>query len=93
MAEPDSEPRVVIFSSPQCTQCEQAKALLNKQGIAFDERNLGSDEQHREDLLSRLPQVRALPQLFIDEVSIGSTEDLKILIEKGELNALLNKSS
>ena len=81
--------KVIIFSSPQCTHCEQAKALLAKHKIDFDERNIGISEKNRKDLLNRLPQVRALPQLFINDVSIGSTEDLQLLIDKGELEGLL----
>jgi len=87
MAKPDS--KVIIFSSPQCTHCEQAKALLGEHNIAFDERNIGTNEINRQDLLNRLPQVRSLPQLFINDVSIGSTEDLKILILKGKLEGLM----
>jgi len=87
MAKPG--PAVIIFSSPQCTHCEQAKALLGQHNIDFDERNIGTCEKHRQDLLNRLPQVRTLPQLFINNVSIGSTEDLQLLIQKGELEELL----
>ncbi len=85
------EPRVIIFSSPQCKYCEQAKALLNEQGIAYEERNIGSNYKHRQDLLARLPQVRTLPQLFVDETCIGGAEDLKILIQNGDLETRLRE--
>jgi len=86
------EPQVIVFSSPQCTHCERAKSLLDEQGITYDERNIGSSEQNRQDLLTRLPQARSLPQLFVNGVSIGSTEDLQQLIQQGRLEALLEES-
>jgi len=83
---------VIIFSGPHCAHCEQAKALLEEHDIAFDERNIESSEEHKQDLLARLPQVRALPQLFVNDVSIGSTEDLQLLVRDGRLQALLDGS-
>jgi len=80
---------VIIFSSPKCAYCEQAKTLLSEHGIDYDERNIGSSETHRQDLLARLPQVRTLPQLFVNETSIGGTEDLQLLIQNGGMEKLL----
>ena len=83
------EHRVIVYSSRQCPHCERAKAILQEQGIAFDERLIDSDEQHRQDLMALLPDVRNLPQLFIDGVSIGSTEDLQQLVQRGEMESIL----
>ncbi len=81
--------KVIMFSSSQCAHCEQAKTLLHKHNIAFDERNIETSDKDRQDLMTRLPTVRALPQLFVKDVSIGSTEDLQLLIQKGKLEGLL----
>ena len=67
--------------------------MLNEHDITFDERNIGTSEKDSQDLLARLPRVRTLPQLFVNDVSIGSTEDLQLLIQQGKLHALLDDSN
>lgn len=78
---------VEIFTSPQCHYCEQAKELLQRRGIAFDALDIAAEDAHREELIRRLPRVRALPQIFIDGRHIGGLEDLQIIDARGELDA------
>ncbi len=44
---------------------------------------------HRDELLRRLPNARALPQIFVAGEHIGSFEDLEILDRDGRLAAML----
>ncbi len=76
---------IEIFSSPGCSYCDRAKALLKEHGLEFTEYDLSADDAHREDLIARLPRVRALPQIFIDDEHIGGYDDLALIDEKGEL--------
>ncbi len=80
---------VEIFSSPSCGYCVRAKKLLTAVGAAFVERDISSSE-HREEFVRRLPRVRSVPQIFIDEIHIGGFEDLEILQNSGRLNELLS---
>ena len=88
-ANPASAVKVQVFSSPQCSYCEAAKTLLEVEGVDFESFDIASDKHHKEDLLSRLPTVRSLPQLFVNGDHIGGYEDLKLLIEQGKFQALL----
>ncbi|SPH17784.1 Glutaredoxin 3 [Defluviimonas aquaemixtae] len=69
--------RIEIFTGPGCAHCEVAKALLNRRGLTFEERDV-SEEAVREEFAQRLPRVRSIPQVFIDDEHIGGLEDLKL---------------
>ena len=86
-----SEPGMLIFTCPDCEYCSQAKALLNEQDVDFEERSI-ANVYNWQDLLVRLPTVRSMPQLFIDGLSIGGSEDLQRLIQRDELALLLYQS-
>jgi len=83
--------KVEVFSGPNCSYCEQAKALLQRKGIAFETLDIEADEDNRRELIERLPRARALPQIFINGNHIGSTEDLQIMDERGELDELMSE--
>ena len=67
---------IEIFTGPGCTYCDKAKALLDKYRLSYCERNIDNAEEF-EELRRRLPRARALPQIFVDGVHIGSFEDLQ----------------
>ena len=81
--------RVEIFSSQDCRYCEQARSMLDSRGIGYSSRDISQDDSAHRELLERLPHVRTLPQIFIDNKHIGSFEDLQALNDKGELDHLL----
>ena len=67
---------VIIWSKYNCTQCEQAKALLEQKGVEFEERKIG-DGWTKEDLLQAVPAARSVPQIFFDAEYVGGVEQLK----------------
>lgn len=66
----------IVWSKPQCPNCDQAKALLASKGIAVEERKIGNGYT-REDLLEAVPTARAVPQIFLDDQLIGGFSELK----------------
>jgi glutaredoxin 3 len=66
----------IVWSKPACPQCDQAKALLTQQGIAFEERRIG-EAYTREQLLEAVPTARSVPQIFLDSKHIGGFAELK----------------
>jgi glutaredoxin 3 len=81
--------KIEIFSGPNCGYCRRAKALLDAKGWAYEELDVAGEAGHREELMRRLPRVRALPQIFIAGEHIGSFEDLELLDRSGRLDALV----
>ena len=81
---------VTIYTTPWCPFCIQAKSLLKKKGIPFEE----IDVSGRTDLRSWLVQVsnqRTVPQIFINGTSIGGYSELSELDQQGELKPLLSE--
>ncbi len=72
---------VVVWSKPQCPQCDQAKNLLLQKNIKFEERKIG-EGYTREDLLEAVPSARSVPQIFVDDKHIGGYNDLVSYIKK-----------
>jgi len=71
---------VEIFTGPNCSYCVAAKALLDARGIGYLERDM-QDATVRQEFADRLPRVRSIPQVFIDDEHIGGFEDLKLHFE------------
>jgi glutaredoxin len=68
--------KAVVWSKYHCPYCDQAKALLKQQGIAFEEKKIG-DGYTKEDLLEAVPTARTVPQIFLDGEIIGGFTELK----------------
>ena len=68
--------KAVIWSKYHCPYCDQAKALLNMKGIAFEEKKIG-DGYTKEELLEAVPTARTVPQIFLDGELIGGFTELK----------------
>jgi glutaredoxin 3 len=71
----------VIWSKYHCPYCTQAKELLKKNDIQFEERKIG-DGWTREDLLEAIPDARSVPQILIDGTLIGGFTELKQKLNK-----------
>lgn len=68
--------KAVVWSKDACPFCVQAKALLERRGIEYEERNVSKDWT-REQLLEAVPDARTLPQIFLDGQHIGGFTDLR----------------
>lgn len=75
--------QAIVWSKNQCTYCDQAKALLQKQGIEFEERKIGNGWT-REDLLEAVPSARTVPQIFLDGKLIGGYTELRQHLTEGK---------
>ena len=79
--------RVKLYTTPSCPFCVRAKRLLQARGIPFEEVDVGGDDALREEIMQRTGR-RTVPQIFIDERSIGGFEELAVLDAAGELAGL-----
>ncbi len=69
--------QIEIFTGPGCRHCETAKALLEEKCLPYTERDM-SDAAVRAEFAERLPRAKSVPQIFIDGVHIGGSEDLQL---------------
>jgi len=80
--------RVIVYSTDPCPFCTQAKALLHKRGIEFDEITLARDPAGRDELVEKTG-FYTFPQVIIDGTVVGGYTELKAAAVSGELDALL----
>jgi glutaredoxin 3 len=68
----------------------RAKRLLEARGIAFVEIDVAHDDALRAEIVQRSGRY-TVPQIFIDERSIGGFEELAALDQAGELAGLVGE--
>jgi glutaredoxin 3 len=76
-------PAIVVYTRKLCIWCWKAKWLLKRHGLAFEERDAKSDEA-RAWLIARTGE-KTVPQVFVDEESIGGFEATRAWLESGGL--------
>ncbi len=67
--------KVVVWSKYNCAYCDQAKSVLSKNGLAYEERKIG-DGYTKEELLEDIPTARSVPQIVVDGTVIGGYNEL-----------------
>ena len=77
--------KVVVYTTENCPYCRMAKALLSSRSISFEEIRIDLDESKRDEMLHR-SQRRTVPQIFINDQSIGGYDDLAALAKSGKLD-------
>ncbi len=83
---------VEIYTWSTCPFCIRAKALLVKKGVDFTEYCIDGDEAARDVMTERANGKRSLPQIFINDQSMGGCDELYDLDSTGELDGLLEQS-
>jgi glutaredoxin 3 len=81
-----------MYTTMWCGYCARARGLLQKKGVAFEEIDVESDSSKREEMLQRANGRTSVPQIFIDGVHVGGSDDLAALDRAGKLDPLLGIS-
>ena len=76
--------KILIYSTQTCPYCVNAKQLLQREGISFEEINV--EDAEKRAYMEKLSGRRTVPQIFIGERHVGGFDDLKALYEGGALN-------
>jgi len=84
--------RVLMYSTASCPYCERARQLLTKKGQLFTEIRVDEAPERREEMIAKSNR-RTVPQIFINEQSIGGCDDLHALDDTGQLDKLLRVDS
>lgn len=84
--------KIVIYTTNYCGYCRRTKALLRLKNLPFDEINVEEDEAERKWLVKTTGQ-RTVPQIFINDKSIGGYAELVELEKSGELDNWINQNS
>lgn len=82
-------PTIDIYTKFGCPFCVRAKHLLDKKGAAYNEFDITMGGAKRDEMTSRAPQARTVPQIFIGDTHVGGSDELAALEAAGKLDALL----
>jgi len=83
---------VQIYTKNYCPYCMRAKQLLTRKGVEFDEVDVTNDLGAQEEMISRSRR-RTVPQIFIDGVHIGGSDDLVDADRDGRLDKLITQQT
>jgi len=80
--------RVELYTAPFCANCDRARALLERAGVAFAEIDLSRDLDRCCEL-EALTGGRSTPQVVVDGRPIGGYTELAALERSGGLHAFV----
>lgn len=83
---------VEVYTKFACPFCVRAKQLLDQKGVEYTEYDVSMGGDKRDEMVSRAPGARTVPQIFINDKAIGGSDDLAALERSGDLDALLAES-
>ena len=80
--------KITVYTTEPCAFCRQAKALLAKRGLPYDEINLEMDAVGRAELAARTGMM-TFPQVIIGEELVGGFTELADADRSGRLEQLV----
>jgi glutaredoxin 3 len=80
--------QVKVYTMEYCPYCVQAKNLLKRRGIAFEEIMVSTDDEAQWDALYRLTGMKTLPLIFHGERLVGGYQELAELDRTDQLQSL-----
>ena len=81
--------RIEIYTKAFSPYCSRAKKLLSEKGVEFEEHDITMGGPHRAEMIQRADGRSTVPQIFIDGVHVGGSDDLADLDRAGRLDAML----
>jgi glutaredoxin 3 len=82
-------PPVVVYTTPYCSFCISAKALLRRKGVDFTEISVAGAPDKRAEMVERANGLTTVPQIFIGSNHVGGCDELHVLDGDGKLDSLL----
>ncbi|WP_183943148.1 glutaredoxin 3 [Sphingomonas sp. BK580] len=81
--------RVEIYTKAFCPYCSRAMNLLARKGVSVEETDIGVERDKRAEMIGRAAGRSTVPQIFIDGIHVGGSDDLAALERAGRLDAML----
>ncbi|MEO1921818.1 MAG: glutaredoxin 3 [Sphingomonadaceae bacterium] len=82
-------PKVEMYVKWGCPYCIRAKSIFDRKGVEVTEYEIAGNEERRAEMVERAPGSRTVPQIFIDDLAIGGSDNLARIDAEGKLDELL----
>ena len=83
-------PKIEMYATAVCPYCVRAEALLKRKGVTdIVKIMVDSDPAKRQEMETRVPGARTVPQIFINGQAVGGCDDIHELDRQGKLDPLL----
>jgi len=79
---------VLMYATRFCPYCMRARSLLKKKGVEYTEISVGRDRDLWDEMEQRSGR-NTVPQIFINDESVGGYDDIATLDRQGELDQKL----
>jgi len=89
---PNVSAKVEIYTRDYCGYCTRAKALLSHKGVVFVEID-GTEPAMRREMIQRAMGGSTYPQIFINGVHVGGSDELHDLDAEGRLDPMLAEAA
>lgn len=72
---------VVVYTKSACPNCDSAKQLLDDKSIPYEVRDM--DDPHVRFAFTEMhPDIRQMPQIFINDQRVGGIAGLRVALEQ-----------
>ena len=78
-----------MYSGPLCNFCDAAKRLLLRNNLEFNEIDVSTKDDLRDEMIKKSNGRRTIPQIFFDDNHVGGYQELRALEKNGELDNLI----
>jgi len=82
--------KIMVYTTEPCGYCRQAKALLSKRGLSYEEINLAMNADGRAELAQRTGMM-TFPQVIIGDQLVGGFDELLVADQSGRLAELVDR--
>ncbi len=80
--------KVVMYTTRFCPFCMQARALLERKGVDYEDIAVDNDPELRREMTERSRR-QTVPQIWIGDEHVGGCDQLYMLDRAGKLDGLL----
>lgn len=84
--------KIEIYTTGFCPFCVRAKRLLDSENLAYEEIDVSLSRAAREAMSQRAEGRTSVPQIFIDDIPIGGSDELAHLHRAGTLDKLVGRA-
>ncbi len=80
---------IKMYTGPICNFCDAAKRLLARNNLKYQEIDISSAANIREEMIKKSNGRRTIPQIFFDDQHIGGYDEVRALEKENKLQDLL----